>query len=236
MKLLVSVRDLTEALAAAANGADLIDLKEPRAGALGALPLADIQVIVQVLRAQHPRLRISATVGDVHADPAALIDRVRQTAACGADDVKVGLAPSDAELLHDLGAIATAGLLGRAQIVPVLLADDGVPTALVERCSALPFAAVMLDTQKKSQGSLLDQRSASELRRFVAAVQAQGQQAGLAGSLRISDLPALITLGCDFAGFRGAVCSGDRRGSLEAIRVDTLRRGRDRWAVPAAVN
>jgi hypothetical protein len=37
MKMLVSVRDIDEALAAAQAGADFIDLKDPAAGALGGL-------------------------------------------------------------------------------------------------------------------------------------------------------------------------------------------------------
>ncbi|MET0208713.1 MAG: (5-formylfuran-3-yl)methyl phosphate synthase, partial [Burkholderiaceae bacterium] len=64
MKLLVSVRDEHEALIAAESGADLIDMKEPRAGALGALPFDAVERIVAVLRRRHTTLRLSATVGD----------------------------------------------------------------------------------------------------------------------------------------------------------------------------
>lgn len=227
MKLLVSVRSAGEALTAAAHGADLIDMKEPHDGALGALPLAEIAAIVSLLRARHPQLRLSATVGDVHADIAALLAQVEQTAACGVDDVKVGIAPQQVAVLAALGAMAEAGLPHGAQIVPVLLADAGVPAALVHRAAALPFAAVMLDTQDKSLGSLVARHSAQELRGFVDAVHAQNRLAGLAGSLRLGDLPALHASGCDFAGFRGAVCLSDRRGVLDVARVAALRAARD---------
>ena len=50
MKLLISVRSVDEALQAAEGGADFIDLKEPRLGALGALPLATIRSCVAALR------------------------------------------------------------------------------------------------------------------------------------------------------------------------------------------
>jgi uncharacterized protein (UPF0264 family) len=233
MKLLISVRSLGEALAAAEHGADLIDLKEPQAGALGALPLRDIAAIVEVLRARYPRLRLSATVGDVHAVPAAWLQRVSDTAACGVDDVKVGLAPKDAALLARLGALAEAGLPCGARIVPVLLADDGMPTALIDRCRDLPFAALMLDTQDKAQGSLVGQRRGDELRGFVAAAQARGKSAGLAGSLRREDIPSLLAIDCDFAGFRGAVCTHDRRGELEPALVAALRKARDHEALGA---
>lgn len=227
MKLLVSVRTPAEAQAAAEHGADLIDLKEPQAGALGALPLADVAAIVQMLRTGQPRRRVSATVGDEHASADAVLQRVIETAACGVDDVKVGVAPGDALLLQKLGALAEAGLPRAAQIVPVLLADGGVPMALVDRCRGLRFAALMLDTQHKSCGSLLAQRRADELHAFVAAVHAQGRLAGLAGSLRRDDMPALLATGCDFAGFRGAVCAHGRTGALEAQLVAALRHARD---------
>ena len=63
MKLLVSVRTVAEAAVAAADGADFIDLKEPRAGALGGLPVALIGDIVSVLRASGCTLPVSATIG-----------------------------------------------------------------------------------------------------------------------------------------------------------------------------
>jgi len=230
MKLLISVRNLDEALAAAEHGADLIDLKEPHAGALGALPPATVAAIVHGLRPRHPALRISATVGDLPGSNAALIaeviDSVVRMAGGGVDDVKVGIAPGESALLAELGTLAQAGLPKGARIVPVLIADDGVGAELLSLACRLPFAAVMLDTQDKSRGSLVARRGAAELRGFVATMHRHGRIAGLAGSLRLADLPALRESGCDFAGFRGAVCGGDRRDALDAGRVEALHRAR----------
>lgn len=238
MKLLVSVRSLDEARVAAVHGADLIDLKEPREGALGALPLATVAAIVSELRPRHPALRLSATVGDLagstEAQIATVLDSVVRMAGCGVDDVKVGIAPGEAALLSALGDLARAGLPGGARAVPVLIADDGVPAALSALACRLPFAAVMLDTQDKSRGSLVARRAPNELREFVATMQRHGRLAGLAGSLRIDDLPALLASGCDFAGFRGAVCAGDRRDALDAGRVAALHRARLRQLERAA--
>ena len=63
MRMLVSVRDVPEALLAAHGGADFIDLKEPRDGALGGLAIATIREIMQALRARQRVLPISATIG-----------------------------------------------------------------------------------------------------------------------------------------------------------------------------
>ena len=73
MRLLVSVRNQAEALLAAESGVDFIDLKEPREGALGGLPVLDIQAIVSTLRAHGIALPISATIGDL---PMHEIDRI----------------------------------------------------------------------------------------------------------------------------------------------------------------
>ena len=54
---------------------------------------------------------------------------------------------------------------------------------------------------------------------------------GLAGALRIEHLPRLATLAPDFAGFRTAVCHGDRGGALDPRRLRALHQaasgGRD---------
>jgi len=232
VRLLVSVRNVDEALAAAAAGADLIDCKEPSDGALGALAPERIAQIVAVLRERHPGLRISATIGDLAADSGdEVLRRVERVAACGVDDVKVGVWPAGGALLRALAGCSCS-------IVPVLLADDGVDPALVERALALDaFVAVMVDTARKGEGSLLQRRPWNELATFVAAVQARGVQAGLAGSLRMEELPLLRALAPDFAGFRGAATAGDRTQGLDARLVRKLRLGlatRTRAPLPAA--
>jgi (5-formylfuran-3-yl)methyl phosphate synthase len=117
MKLLISVRNVAEALAAAQGGADFIDLKEPRLGALGGLPLDVISSIVKALRQAGHAQTISATIGDVPMQALAEIQkRVQDVAACGVDIVKVGIvaqavAPATAQAvaLHDSNSILHNG-------------------------------------------------------------------------------------------------------------------------------
>lgn len=225
--LLASVRTADEARQAADGGADLIDLKEPRSGALGALPLAEIVAIVALLRARRPRVAISATVGDVpDGGPAAveawLAQRVAEVAATGVDYVKVGIAPGP-RAPAQLDCLAR--LPGRR--VPVLLADHGVDAALVARACRLDFPVVMLDTADKRRGSLFDCAPEAALADFIAAVRAQGRRAGLAGSLRLDHVPRLRALAPDIAGFRGALCDGDRCGQFDPRRLAALRAALD---------
>lgn len=215
MKMLVSVRTVDEALAAAAAGADFIDLKEPQAGALGALPIATIAAVVEALAAARAGGAVSATVGDV-ADPAELLERVAATADCGVDFVKVGVLPGQHALLD---ALARCG----HPVIPVLIADQGLDLALLMRAGALAFPALMLDTEDKRRGSLFDAVGETALRRFVTQTRRCGKLCGLAGALRLEHLPRLQALSPDFAGFRSAVCRGDRTGQLDPARVRELR-------------
>lgn len=227
-RLLVSVRDAAEALAAAQAGADFVDLKEPSAGALGALPVARVAELVALLRARAPGRPISATTGDVDATRVdEILARAWRIGQCGVDYVKVGVDPAGGRdaalaLVAALGDAARAGL----PVVPVLVADEGVDDALLRAAlREQAFAALMLDTRAKRAGSLVQRVAPRALAAFVARVREAGALAGLAGALRLADLAALRSLAPDFAGFRSAACAGDRAGALDARRVRALHEG-----------
>ncbi|MBQ0944790.1 hypothetical protein KAK07_15730 [Ideonella sp. 4Y16] len=223
-RVLVSVRDAVEAQVAAAAGVPFIDLKEPSRGALGGLDPAVIARIVAQLRTCAPQAVVSATIGDWPAEAAdEVAARCRAVAATGVDHVKAGVVPGGAALalLRQLDALRrTEGL----PIVPVLVADDGVPWALVDAALAAGFELLMLDTVDKRGGSLLQRCAPADLQRFVAASRAVRARPGLAGALRAEDWPQLAALAPDFAGFRSAVCAGDRAGTLSAERLSALLR------------
>ncbi|URI05885.1 (5-formylfuran-3-yl)methyl phosphate synthase [Aquincola tertiaricarbonis] len=233
LRLLVSVRTVEEAWQAAEGGADFIDLKEPRAGALGGLPEATLRAIVQSLRSGGSTLAISATIGDLPlTDLPAVMTRVHAVAACGVDIVKVGI-PRTADGAPAMAALDALAACGHA-IVPVFIADQGLDAAVVAHAAALGprLAGVMVDTQDKLAGSLFDAMPMADLRHFVHTLRAAGQLVGLAGALRLQHLPAVLSLAPDFAGFRSAVCAGDRRGALEVARVRALRQALPSLATP----
>jgi (5-formylfuran-3-yl)methyl phosphate synthase len=217
MRMLVSVRTVDEARTAATGGADFIDLKEPRAGALGGLPVACIRDIVAALRSPGeqlprlphlPHLPISATIGDLPmTDLPGILRQVDAVGACGVDYVKVGIDPVPAAV-----AVLQALAASRWAIVPVFIADRGLDFDLVGLARGFP--AVMADTADKRAGSLFDVATATTLQRFVDRVRGSGALVGLAGALRVHHLQALADLAPDFAGFRSAVCEGDRGSAL----------------------
>ena len=163
---------------------------------------------------------ISATIGDLPPDA---IDDIRvralAVAACGVDLVKVGVPGRGTAACAALEALAALPLA----IVPVLIADDGLDAAVIDAACVPAFAAVMADTQAKRAGSLLELLGTDALAAFIGRAHAAGRMVGLAGALRLADLPQLARLGPDFAGFRSAVCDGRREGRLDPARLQALR-------------
>jgi (5-formylfuran-3-yl)methyl phosphate synthase len=220
VSLLASVTDASEALTCLSSGADIIDAKNPAAGALGALPAERIRAIRNALPSSVP---VSATIGDPSEDAERLAQSVRLTAATGVDFVKIGFWPSAAfpETVSKLGRLP----LRSARLVAVLLADRGVASTLITPLAEAGFAGVMLDTYDKRNGALPDLVPPPALRDFVATVRSKGMFAGLAGSLRLEHVPALVAFGPDVLGFRGGLCrEGARTAAVDAAAVRALRR------------
>lgn len=243
LETLVSVRDLDEARVAAQAGVAYIDLKDPALGALGAWPLPQLRQAVQALRGpasgQGFAGRISATIGDWPFEAAlapapqpavlqAVLGRVEAVAACGVDDVKVGLPAQACAAQQGPDAVAQvlealAGLrLPRARVVPVLLVDEGLAPQRVAQALGLGLRVLMVDTAHKAGGSLLQRLPLAVLQGFLQQVRAAGGLPGLAGALRLQDVPALRALAPGFAGFRSAVCAGPRAGALCPQRLAAL--------------
>lgn len=200
---------------AAAAGADIVDAKEPDRGALGAVPPATIAAIRRDLPASIP---LSATIGDLPASATdAIVAAVADTAAAGADLVKIGLFPrSGGEARRDADALlitltATRAAFGRR--VLVMLADRGLDFAILPRLPAAGFTAVMLDTADKASGALPDVLDTETITRFIFTARQARLRVGLAGALRLWHIGSLVRLDPDILGFRGALCGDGARTS-----------------------
>lgn len=228
--LLASVTSEAEARIAAAEGADIIDCKNPAQGALGALETA---AVAAIRRALPCRLPVSATVGDLPAVPDIVLKAAERMAATGVNIVKIGLFPHGnvVPTIRHLGA----HLARETRLVAVLMADAPFELAWIDALGAAGFHGVMLDTARKDGRTLTDHRSLGELSGFVAAAHAQNLMAGLAGSLRVAQIPELLPLGPDVLGFRGALCrASDRNGALDAAAISAVRRAIPTGAASAA--
>ena len=224
--MLASVRNLEEADLACRGGADIVDLKEPRHGALGAVPLDTIYRVVDEL---WEKCLISATIGDLPANPSAITEQVMKTAEAGVDYVKVGLFSERhvEDCLDDLASCSRKGIA----IIAVLFADTEFDIDHVLRSvKHAGLKGVMLDTAGKGSGSLLQHQNIFQLEYFVNRSRQSGLLTGLAGSLTIENIPTLIRVAPDYIGFRTALCSDKER--VGCVDQDALREVRS--AIPVA--
>ncbi|MGE0120038.1 MAG: (5-formylfuran-3-yl)methyl phosphate synthase [Dongiaceae bacterium] len=220
--LLASVTSAAEAEIALAAGADIIDLKDPRSGALGALPAPAIRDAVEAIAG---RRTVSATAGDLPMQPQAVAAAVAGIARLGVDIVKVGFFPGgDPDAC--IAALADEILRG-ARIVAVLFADQAPDTQLIGHLQAAGFTGAMLDTADKRAGGLRRHIEDGALGAFVDDVRRHGMISGLAGSLTLADIPPLLQLRPDYLGFRSALCAAGRGSELDAGRMTTVRAAMD---------
>ena len=198
---------------------DILDLKDPAAGALGAWAVEDIAATVRDLAALPDRPRLSATIGDHPMRPDAVEPAARRIAATGVDFVKIGFAPDGApdRCIDALAPLAAEGV----QMVAVLFADRWPPDPgclPIDRLASAGFRGAMLDTAGKRHG-LRHHWHDAQLSSFVCCARAHGLLTGLAGSLRVADIPALSALSPDYLGFRGALCGGERTAGIDPQAV-----------------
>lgn len=216
--MLASVSNLDEALLVEDLGVDVIDLKQPARGALGALDLGSVAAIVAALR---PETVVSATVGDLPMQPDSVFDAVVAMAATGVDYVKIGLFPGG----DWRGCIdRLSALTGKRRLIAVLFADTRPDLSVVAGLADAGFRGVMLDTMNKGAGALPQWLTCDELREFVRLARSRSLLTGLAGSLRLEDIATLLPLEADYLGFRGALCQRHHRvAGLDADRVAAIR-------------
>ncbi len=214
MKLLVSVVSAEEARRALAGGADIVDVKDPREGPLGAPAPGVLSEVAEVVGAAAP---VSVALGDLRTvpHPAAL-------AARGAAYVKVGLrAVRDVDdavgVMHGV-----AEMLGpQISVIAVAYADAGAldppalaPMSLPEVVARTGIAGALVDTFVKDGRGVYAWLSESELTRLIDRTHSASGTFGVAGQLTLGQLSRVAA---DVVGVRSAVCRGrDRTGELDA--------------------
>lgn len=215
--MLASVCSEAEARLVRRAGVDIIDLKDPGRGALGAL---DTELVRRIVARTDKGLPFSATIGDFPYRAELIEPRIRAMAAAGVDYVKVGVFgdAGDKQVLRLLRDLSGQGI----RIVLVLFAEDPLPRDF--RALAGGAAGIMLDTRMKTTGTLRDKLEPGRLQAFVRQARDAHLLCGLAGSLGAADVPALRSLNPDYLGFRGALCREGRRSArLDAGLLRRLR-------------
>lgn len=206
-KWLASVQSKQEAVALLPCLPDILDMKQPATGALGALPVEQVAEIVEFVNG---RCLTSATVGDLPMQADIIGPALGAMNQSGVDYLKIGLFADDSveDCLHQLQPYLAAI---NTPVIAVLFADQQLNLSLVDLIKQVGFAGVMVDTAEKNGRSLRDHWSESRLEEFVTQARSQDLLCGLAGALRIEDIASLKPLSADYLGFRSALCPERQR-------------------------
>lgn len=228
MKALVSPINEKEAIVADQGGADIIDVKNPKEGSLGANFPWIIKSVKEAIGSKKP---ISATIGDFNYKPGTASLAALGAAVAGAEYIKVGLydiqnekqaldmlvnitkAVKDYDATKKVVASGYSDYKRINSISPLLLPAIGKSAGV---------DIVMMDTGIKDRRSTFEFMSEKELIEFTSLAKSNGLQSALAGTLKFEDLPILKRIKPDIIGVRGMVCGGDRNTSIQKELVEKL--------------
>lgn len=235
-QMLISVTDEHEAKIAIENGADIIDLKDPADGALGALAMPLVNRVVGYVN--HAKL-VSATIGNIQLqsnhDIQAAVNRIQALVTAGVDIIKIGFFESKmhAEHLNSniqdevLAALTTEiramCLQKQVKFVAVLFAENHYSKAFIGFLLETCFDGIMIDTMNKNGQNFLAYNDDDKFTPISKQVIAADAWFGVAGSLQPQDIVLAKRYKPTYIGFRSAACEdGNRKNSLSAFKVQAL--------------
>ena len=221
MRLLVSPMNMEEAHAALAGGADILDVKNPKEGSLGANFPWVIRSVADLARGKVP---VSATIGDMEFKPGTASLAALGAASSGADYVKAGLLGvktcDQAEEMLKAIVRAVKDLDPKKKVVASGYSDylrvgSISPMLLPAAASEAGADVVMVDTAIKDGKPTFDFMGEKDLADFIELGHSNDLEVALAGSIGFPHLETLLRLQPDIIGVRGIVCGGDRRSAVK---------------------
>jgi len=221
MQLLVSPSSIDEAKCSVA--ADIIDVKRPPEGSLG----ANFPWVIREIKSISTK-PVSAAIGDFDYRPGGASLAAYGAACAGADYVKIGLAFSGREKAREVISAVVRAVKGEFPEKNVVIAaySDYERMKSISPFDMAPIAAecgadfAMVDTgikDRKSTFVFMDEKTLTEFTRENGRL---GLGTALAGSLMFEDIDALKRINPDIIGVRGMVCGGDRNAT---VREDLIR-------------
>lgn len=216
MKILASIKSVDEIEATIRGGADIIDLKNPEEGSLGAASPWDIRYIKE----NYSNQTLSAAIGDFPNLPNTAALAALGAAISGADYVKIGLlglkTTSDALKVMKCVVKAVKSVNPQIFVVGAGYADfqkvNSInPLELPEILHEANADIAMIDTANKDGKTLFTYFDVDTLGKFVESAHSFGLHAALAGSLSINQISILKEIETDVIGFRTAICDDGNR-------------------------
>jgi len=221
MELLVSPSSVEEAKNTLS--ADIVDVKKPSEGSLG----ANFPWVINEIKALSNK-PVSAAIGDYAYLPGGASLAAYGAATAGADYIKVGLMFDGEDKATELIEAVVKAVKWQYPEKNVVIAcyADYSRVDTISPFTMAPLAAkagadvAMIDTAIKDGKSLFDYLGEDELVKFSAKNRELGIKTALAGSLKFEDFVPLKRIDPEIIGVRGMVCGGDRSTVVQAELVE----------------
>jgi len=225
MFLLVSPCSIEEASRSLA--ADIIDVKRPAEGSLG----ANFPWVIRAVKGM-TRKPVSAAIGDFDYRPGSAALAAYGAACAGADYVKIGLKFDGRDRAREVIAAVVRAVKEEFPEKSVVIAaySDYARLGTISPADAASLAAeggadvAMVDTGLKDGRSTFEFMDEETLAGFTETNRGSGLRTALAGSLRFEDIARLKRINPDIIGVRGMVCGGDRSATIEPALVEKALR------------
>lgn len=234
-KLLVSVRTPLEAALAAQARVDIIDVKEPKAGALGMASVEVIESCLQQVQSINPLSQTSLACGEV-------IDWERSRTPAGEirvapEYLKLGLAGLGNDSNWEQRWLKTRTQISgcfdpstQPQWIAVVYADTALanspaPDEIIQAAASTGCVGLLFDTFSKQEGTFADWVSPDQLGGFLHQIHTAGLFCAVAGRLTEQSIIDLQKLPVDIFGVRSAVChNGVREAEVSREKIHQLLR------------
>ena len=222
MQLLVSPSSIDEARHSGA--ADIIDVKKPSEGSLG----ANFPWVIREIKS-FSKKPVSAAIGDFDYKPGGASLAAYGAACAGADYVKIGLAFEGQEQARDVIRAVVKAVKDEFPKKNVVIAaySDFERMHSISPFDMAPIAAecgadfAMIDTGIKDRQSTFAFMNEATLRSFSEKNKKLGLGTALAGAFKFEDIDALKRINPDIIGVRGMVCGGARNATVREELIKT---------------
>lgn len=221
MKLLVSFKNASEFDNNIVKDIDILDLKDPEKGSIGAWISDDIITVVKKFK---KKIKISATIGDISSNKI-LLNKLTNFDNFGLDYIKFAYFSKKIsaleKLINDIGKIKF-----KTKLVFVIFVDEPKVLEFVDKNLDLlkknKLNFLLLDTFKKNNRDLTSYCESKYLDSFIKKCLTKKIKVGLAGRLRLEHIEGFKPLKPYLLGFRSAVCIDNKRNIICKSKLKNL--------------
>lgn len=227
---LVTVTNREEAEAVRDHEVGIVDVKNPEEGSLGCASIETIEEVMEVLPDDR---EVSIALGDLPHLPGTVSMAVKGALQLNPDYIKIGMkGPKNKDEAKEKLYQASKVLKNSdndCKLVAAAYADHREhncvsPIEAVKAAEEAGLDGVMIDTLSKEDKDLFEFKTEEKLEKFVEEGGDKGLETALAGSIKTHQVEDLKSKGVDIIGVRGAVCSNERTGSIDTVKLKEFLR------------